>query len=80
MKKICLALAGSAFVLATPAMASTVLVTGFSNYGDCNSMLHWLTNSARKGSTQAMTAETAQLVSGGLVCVQTSSGWQIETA
>jgi hypothetical protein len=51
MKKICLALVGSAIILAaTPVVAGTVIVAGpYKNHGDCSSALSFARWADRKG-------------------------------
>jgi len=76
MRKICLALVGSAIAVATPAMATTIIGGGFKNYGDCNSALHWWANSERKGDLEGWNV-LSHYVGYDLYCVKRGDNWYI---
>jgi len=70
MKKVCLALAGSALVLATPAAAQTV-AGPFKSKGECNSALAWANYDARKGITNPLG------IPPGARCEKAGDSWYI---
>lgn len=77
MRKICFALAGSALILAAPAMASTrIIAGGFKNYGDCNSTIHWFANATRWGNEDNWGA-FSQYAGDQMECVQVNGNWYI---
>jgi hypothetical protein len=76
MRKICLALAGSAIAVATPAMAATIIGGPFKNYGDCNSSLHWWANSQRKGDLDLWPV-LSHYVGYDLYCLKRDGDWYI---
>lgn len=80
MKKTWLILAGSALVLAAPAMASTAVIGPFKNRGECTSMLHWVSNSARMGWTDGWAPGWLEVFGGDLECMQRNGGWWVVTA